>query len=267
MEGFWKDSTVIAPVAGYAVNTNVAQAPITQMISSNKAQLVASVTELGKWATMSKWATAAEVWAWVQPSVVGGGNQWTVLSGKQESKMSCNAFTKLGVKGLKDDSVVKSYWSMWQFAIEQGWAKPSVIGQLAVLPVKDWDEAKDLLTNGPASVKVPAASKADQTWAFTWKPGDGVTIDETNVAELTKLYLTLKVEFDKLANIEFVVENKVTAKKLPGFAQAPCAECGTPADMITVTSKAPAGVPAGAGWMSAETGHKDGCTQALPKVH
>lgn len=193
MEGFWKDSTVIAPVAGYAVNTNVAQAPITQMISSNKAQLVASVTELGKWATMSKWAQAAEVWAWVAPGEKGKGKSVVeTFVSTSGNKMTANAFSQLGIKGIKSPTSVLAYWEMWQFAIEQGWAKPSVIGQLATLPVVEWDEAKDLLTNGPASAKVPAEPKPAEVFGFKL----GETLEDVDIPAAIQLVneLVAKIE-------------------------------------------------------------------------
>lgn len=125
-------------------------APINYRVPASRRELGESAQNLDDWATASEWAKAALVYAYVSPSF-RGSNQHTE-DPNNGILISAQAFSKIGIAGLKSDTTISLYWSMWRLALDKGWTSshPSP-GQRVMLPAKPWKEARQILQEQAAT--------------------------------------------------------------------------------------------------------------------
>lgn len=277
MGQFETTNVIIAPVQ--VGISNISEVGAAFVIPTKIIDLVATGNTMVKNTSNGEWGLAALVGAVVKPGAEGGNgsNQFATKENAlvATATLPISVFAKLGIKGLKDNKQVSLYLAVWQYAIKSGLAKTVKMGDAVVVPNVPFADVKAKMLVDPTSTFSPKKDEKEADAAgdakkgnFVYKLGhlDKLTVDDVPSAVLLVAELQAWIDAQKLVG-NMDVENEATKKPNGPFAQEPCSECGTPASMITATSKAPAGLPAGAGWMSAETGHKDGCTKALPSVH
>jgi len=88
-------------------------------------------------ATATGWHRAAIVYAFVTPDAGNGGRPQALGS----ERLSCKAFARLGIAGLRADGTVAHYQRCWQLAVDQGLAEPTMPGAQVVLPDIPWPPA------------------------------------------------------------------------------------------------------------------------------
>jgi hypothetical protein len=173
-----------APAAvAETVAPSIAMAPLKVDVPATKEALLADGEEYGQWAVSSKWAQAAFVWAWVTPGT-GQGTSGGIPP-EVAGTMSMTAFAKLGIKGLKDKTEVSTYHAMWQWAIDHGYAKPSVKGKICALPSIEWDDAKAKLAAEKAAEKAETEKPEPGKFDALAKAIQG--LDSADVIEAIKL--------------------------------------------------------------------------------
>jgi len=102
-------------------------------------ELTASMNALGSGVMLAGWATAATVYAWTEPRP----GKRTDLADKS-ARLTFVEMAALDIRGLRDRETVAFYRSRWQDAIDAGWAKPVIKGDVVALPAQDFATATEL---------------------------------------------------------------------------------------------------------------------------
>lgn len=91
--------------------------------------------ELGQLVRSTEWKRAALIYARVRVGTHGGDRS------KINSDLATpNAYAKLGISGLRSPTTIRNYWRAWQDAIDDGIAKPAILGSDVALPAAEWSD-------------------------------------------------------------------------------------------------------------------------------